>query len=307
MTKSEALKILRLSGNPSKEAIKKAYRKMAMRYHPDVNKKADAKTTFIRIHEAFEYLNNPSKFTQPHTTSKPNTNSSPHTRSSAQRQATHRDPYYTRNQNPYDRESFEARYERAQRAAEEAYNTKSQKIYNAIFHKFMQNKLHQNWVKGVAIFSLLLGLLLFIDFISIPINKLTYVEWSNDLASGGNSYFINFDQREIEVSRRFYLSYKNESAAVQYETTPIFKDLRSIFIILKDGNSKVSYDGYFSITDFYPMLFLFLFYPIYGLFYKRPTFKYIWYQIYGTTYVVPALLLFILLYDYRIFRAFGLL
>ncbi len=48
--------ILGLSEGATKEEIKKAYRKMAMRYHPDLNKGKDAEQKFLEVLEAYEYL-----------------------------------------------------------------------------------------------------------------------------------------------------------------------------------------------------------------------------------------------------------
>ncbi|HOT15168.1 MAG TPA: DnaJ domain-containing protein [Bacteroidales bacterium] len=49
-------KILQLSENASEEDIRKAYRKLAKEYHPDVNKSKDAHEKFIEISEAYEIL-----------------------------------------------------------------------------------------------------------------------------------------------------------------------------------------------------------------------------------------------------------
>lgn len=49
-------KILGLSLNVSKEEIKKAYRKLALEFHPDRNKSADAHEKFIEINEAYLIL-----------------------------------------------------------------------------------------------------------------------------------------------------------------------------------------------------------------------------------------------------------
>ena len=52
-------KILGLLPNASKAEIKKAYRKQAMKYHPDVNKDANATEKFVLINEAYDFLMNP--------------------------------------------------------------------------------------------------------------------------------------------------------------------------------------------------------------------------------------------------------
>jgi curved DNA-binding protein len=60
MTFIDYYKILGLSKNASKEDIKKAYRKLARKYHPDVNPgDAAAEKRFKEINEANEVLSNP--------------------------------------------------------------------------------------------------------------------------------------------------------------------------------------------------------------------------------------------------------
>jgi len=53
---SEYYNILGLPLNSSLEEIKKAYRKKARIYHPDINQSPDAKDEFIRVTEAYDFL-----------------------------------------------------------------------------------------------------------------------------------------------------------------------------------------------------------------------------------------------------------
>jgi len=55
-TASEYYKILDLPADSSVEEIKKAYRKKARLYHPDINHGPDAKDLFIGATEAYEFL-----------------------------------------------------------------------------------------------------------------------------------------------------------------------------------------------------------------------------------------------------------
>jgi molecular chaperone DnaJ len=52
---------LGLKKGASKEEIKKAYKKLAMKYHPDVNKDSESEAKFKEINEAFSVLNNDQK------------------------------------------------------------------------------------------------------------------------------------------------------------------------------------------------------------------------------------------------------
>ena len=49
--------LLEVSYNADKYEIKLAYRKMAKKYHPDINKAHDATEKFQKINQAFEFLN----------------------------------------------------------------------------------------------------------------------------------------------------------------------------------------------------------------------------------------------------------
>jgi len=56
MTKQDYYKILNIDKNASKSDIKKAYRKLALKYHPDKNKDKDAEAKFKDISEAYAVL-----------------------------------------------------------------------------------------------------------------------------------------------------------------------------------------------------------------------------------------------------------
>lgn len=61
MEKRDYYEVLGVDKNSSASDIKKAYRKLVKKYHPDVNKEADAEEKFKEVQEAYEVLSDDSK------------------------------------------------------------------------------------------------------------------------------------------------------------------------------------------------------------------------------------------------------
>lgn len=64
MSKRDYYDVLGIDKNASKEEVRKAYRKLARKYHPDVNKEAGAEEKFKEAKEAYEVLGDAQKKAQ---------------------------------------------------------------------------------------------------------------------------------------------------------------------------------------------------------------------------------------------------
>lgn len=60
-TKRDYYEVLGISKNASEQEIKKAFRKLAMEYHPDRNKSPEAEEKFKEVNEAYEVLSDENK------------------------------------------------------------------------------------------------------------------------------------------------------------------------------------------------------------------------------------------------------
>ncbi len=64
MAKRDYYEVLGVGKDASKDEIKKAYRKLSKKYHPDINKEEGSDDKFKEISEAYEILSDEDKRAQ---------------------------------------------------------------------------------------------------------------------------------------------------------------------------------------------------------------------------------------------------
>ena len=63
-SKRDYYEVLAVERNATPEDLKKAFRKQALKFHPDRNKEADAGTRFKEVNEAYQVLSDPQRKAQ---------------------------------------------------------------------------------------------------------------------------------------------------------------------------------------------------------------------------------------------------
>ncbi|HMN28133.1 MAG TPA: DnaJ domain-containing protein [Caldilineaceae bacterium] len=61
MEKRDYYEVLGVDRNADKETLKRSFRKLAQKYHPDVNKAPDAEAVFKELNEAYQVLSDDQK------------------------------------------------------------------------------------------------------------------------------------------------------------------------------------------------------------------------------------------------------
>ncbi|MFK8046559.1 MAG: J domain-containing protein [Crocinitomicaceae bacterium] len=266
LNKSNCLKTLGLSAGASKSEIKKAYRKLALLYHPDRNNSDDAVDKFIEIDKAYDYLMNPASYLQKQKATQPSS-------SQADRVAK-------------ARENYKKRVEKEKKENEEYFN-----------NLFSGTKGRLLFI--VSIIFAIFGFLLLLD--SFLTNKKSS-ETINSLFSQNYSYVsILTDDYEYHFPIDDY-SYINHANRLTTKKSFLFNEVVALTI---SGETNEFTYRFLPYQYYYIPIGLLFFLPIYIYHYRKMklwfTLSYI-----ISYYLVPFIFIFFLLANYRIFSLFRL-
>jgi hypothetical protein len=265
--KNKYFSILGIAPTNDEAIIKKAYRKLAFKYHPDKNNSSSAQAKFIEITEAYEIVTGtqklPSQISVPTKTPE------------------------------------EIRQDRIKAAKKRYKRSKQKEIEEELeYYKLLISGKRWKFIKVFGYVSFGLALLLILDFY-LPyqsINETIDYIWRHDNyisldLKNGSYYFNTFDGMQT-------LNHPD----IKYRQTYIFKDL--IDIRVKDYFGEyTTVEPEFTIKRLFPLLPLFLSIPIFTFFYKRPNPLFTILHL-TSRYVIPIIFLFVLFSNWRIFKVF---
>lgn len=307
MTRAEAAQILGISPQANENTIKKAFRKKAMKLHPDRNKAANARSQFIEVHEAYEYLSDLATGRTTETSSSRH-KTRPSSQSSKFRSPHHKHRHYTDPYASMSREEFEERYNRAQRAADEAFTRKSEIIYQISLDEYQNT-----WRRKVAILMAGVGLILAVLFItdyflgtkSQTLSRSAIqvsCNYHGHLNSGNNFVEINNTSYRLKGDAFYFLDNPNTKYII--ETTKLFNDIISISIICEGNKMYLSHP--ISAHGSFPLIPFLLFIPFLSLWLERPKFNFVFLVVNYNIYVFPIFVIILMFNDGRLWRLFGL-
>lgn len=217
---AKAYEILELTPDASLEQVKKAYRRLALRYHPDLNSAKDAHERFLHIQKAYEIIltadeNWSQEDVMTSTPAKPK---------------------------PRDRDKQKVSSEEAiRRGRETARRFEAIRMQRDArqFAKFKAS-IYYPWTMGMAYLSLVMFVLILVDAFSVNRVHSGYVvskeavvieAFGAEVTTGYRVYLQNGDEVTLGVRPAGQIS---QGTHISLAETMIFRDVPKIHVINKD-------------------------------------------------------------------------
>jgi DnaJ domain len=281
--KEKYFQILGIKPTADFNMIKKAYRKQALRYHPDRNSSADAHHIFIQITEAYEVLTNQKKI---------NTNTG--------------ETYKPKSAEEALAEKVAAAKERWQKQQEEEAR-KDRAYYQRIAFGWKW-RIFQAFACYSAIFSILLVADFYLDGqqVSYTINnrdvRLDYygknIVVEEDIFHVDNNYFWYDSQRNLPL-RANYSYLFGDLKSISLMLTPLPKYRRSSHSAARmrkhihfEGKEMYSVMSFNSIYGVYPIVHFMFLVPFFLMIWKRPNLRFSVWRLISLWMIYPTVAFF---------------
>lgn len=273
--------ILGIDEDADKKEIKKAYRKLALQYHPDRNPSKKAAEKFLEIQQAYDIL---------------------YKRDFSSFLIQKKQPQPTKGKEKLTEEEWKKRYE----LGKQRYREKQQRfVFNVVraYHKFVKGWTYKFMVVN-SFLCLLVALLLTYDkFAKEIVTETIVVDKKTNAIFKNPRYFIFTEENFLfEVNAQFYYL-SNVGQPIYIQKYPFFKDLKGVFVKHNDwayANEKSPI-----LHTIFPFVQILLLLPlIINYIFKAPTINYM-VCVFYSLYFAPVILIVSLVENYRIFSLFG--
>ncbi len=294
MNTEKALNILELESNATAKDIKKAYRRLAMMYHPDRNPGVYTQHQFIEISEAYEFLNSKRTFS-----SEKIYNKNPRNKF---RNQNHRSHYYYKSYH----DSKDAKSQRAKEAYDKEFAEQSDILYHKLFNKY--KKSYQRKISIlVAIIGIIICSIFSYDYFT-PTNYKTH-NFSNKniikkqlaINIDAKSFLaINIDSKQYTISFTELQNLKkqlsqNRNFDFAFEETGFLHNKLDLYIVDNiDKQIICKLEQGPNINNFIFLIYILMLIPIVGLIFEKPTFNFVFFIINYNIYVFPLILAYII-------------
>ncbi|MFP5471881.1 MAG: J domain-containing protein [Bacteroidia bacterium] len=267
--KNHYLNILELSPNATDKDIKKAFRQLALQYHPDKNQSPEANTKFLQICEAYEWLTNPDSRTKK--TSATNG--------------------YQQNAN-----DLEERLKKAREILKKRKQIEELEEIKAFFD--FKNSFVYKSSKIIYVFSLIMALLLIFDHFLKPIKVSgflkDYYEISSSSRHSNDLSLIHYyfqSEKGLHEFRRYQVQGTpppiRKNATYELHFSPL---LSSFYALYFDQNA---YKNVYSVHFFFNILMIPLLLPLIPLLIKeKPRYERI--VLIRLSYFLPLIVIFLI-------------